>query len=149
MIAHVLLSFIVCFELIPSGSGAHSDYNRRVLAELRARRTGVKPQLQIEPSAAAEPSDAEAEGIPMRTRSLPVPALPPGCGGQWNTNPILSAAPHLLTSVPNGKLFQLDSVTPPILVAHAWGSHYEMGLALGQMLARPAKILLVRCALGT
>lgn len=76
--------------------------------------------------------------------SASVPPLPTGCGGQWNTNPILTAAPRLLTSVPNGKLFQLDAVSPPILVAHAWGSHYEMGLALGQMLARPASILLVR-----
>ena len=117
--------------LIPTCSGADLRFANLYsdLAKFRARHRS--PQDLQSPQ----------KSLPS-TASLP--PLPSGCGGQWNTNPILTAAPRLLTSVPNGKLFQLDSVSPPILLAHAWGSHYEMGFALGQMLSRPASILMVR-----
>ncbi len=56
------------------------------------------------------------------------PPVPEGCGGHWNTNPIITTAPRLLSTVPNGKLFLADTVQPPLLVLHVWGSHYEMGV---------------------
>lgn len=34
----------------------------------------------------------------------------------------------------NGKLYLADVVEPPIRVVHVWGSHAEMGLAIGQLL---------------
>lgn len=56
------------------------------------------------------------------------------CNGTANKWPVLTAPPRLVRSVPNGKLFVLDGVSPPISVLHLWGTPYEKGLAQGLLL---------------
>lgn len=49
-----------------------------------------------------------------------------------------------LRSVPNGKLYLADGVEPPIRIVHVWGSHTEMGVALGQLLREEIPVFIER-----
>lgn len=62
---------------------------------------------------------------------------PLGCTGRSNQLPLWQESPAFVLQVPQGKLYRVDSVTPPIYVAHVWGSAYQMGYAHGQMLKEP------------
>lgn len=62
---------------------------------------------------------------------------PLGCTGTPNMYPIWDEQPTLLKEVPQGRLYRVDSVSPPILVTHLWGSAYQMGYAHGQLLKEP------------
>lgn len=56
------------------------------------------------------------------------------CNGTANKWPVLTTPPRLVRSVPNGKLFVLDGVSPPIRVLHLWGTPYAKGVAQGLLL---------------
>lgn len=60
-----------------------------------------------------------------------------GCSGTSNQHPIWNEDPKFVLQVPNGKLYEVASVTPSIYVAHLFGTAYEMGYAHGQMLKTP------------
>lgn len=70
--------------------------------------------------------DVNAAGNVFREKPL-------GCSGDWNTHAIVTDPPVYVKQVKNGKLYLLDKVTPPIRVMHLWGSHYDMGYAMGQL----------------
>eukprot|EP01125_Pyxidicula_operculata_P021953 TRINITY_DN878_c0_g1_i1.p1 TRINITY_DN878_c0_g1~~TRINITY_DN878_c0_g1_i1.p1 ORF type:complete len:425 (+),score=84.40 TRINITY_DN878_c0_g1_i1:435-1709(+) len=63
------------------------------------------------------------------------------CDGTANNNPISTADPVLIKTVPNGKLFHAGEVQPPVGVMHVWGTAYEMGYAQGLMLKDQAEDL--------
>jgi hypothetical protein len=67
----------------------------------------------------------------------PVPTDSLGCSGTSNQLPIWQNDPKFVLEVPNGKLFEVASVTPSIYVAHVYGTPYEMGYAHGLMLKTP------------
>lgn len=66
------------------------------------------------------------------------------CGGTPNQLPIVTNTPTLVRTVQNGKLYQVGSpiVDPPLLIAHLYGTPYEMGLAHGQLLKKEINALL-------
>lgn len=59
---------------------------------------------------------------------------PAGCKGTRNPLPPITGSPVLIKTVPNGKLFMDYSVDAPIRLAHVYGSAYQMGFAMGQLL---------------
>jgi hypothetical protein len=77
---------------------------------------------------------------------LPASALAAYCGGspdpnaQPNALPVYTAAPTLVASVQNGKLFSAGDVAGGynFSLVHVFGSAYEMGFAQGQLL--PAEV---------
>jgi hypothetical protein len=62
----------------------------------------------------------------------------PRCHGTVNQHAVVTTAPVLLKSVKNGQLLQVPinngGVSPPLLVAHVYGSAFEMGEAAGSLL---------------
>ena len=65
----------------------------------------------------------------------------PSPDAQQNTNPINTAAPVFVKSVPNGKLFNVGAGDDVIPLVHLWGTPYQKGYAHGQLLADRAKAL--------
>ena len=64
------------------------------------------------------------------------------CTGTPNTIPPGVGKPKLLKQVPNGKLFDANSgVEPRLLVAHVFGTPYEMGKAHGALLKDEIAVL--------
>lgn len=67
------------------------------------------------------------------------------CSGTPNTQPIITDEPTFIREVTNGKLFSVDGggiLSPPLLVAHMWGTAYEMGYAYGELLKNESVSLL-------
>lgn len=76
-------------------------------------------------------------GFTQATKNTAAQKDPMGCTGSSNTFPIWDEQPTLVKEVPQGRLYRVDSVSPPILVTHLWGSAYQMGYAHGQLLKEP------------
>ena len=70
-------------------------------------------------------------------------ALQPGglayCTGTANSHPIETRRPTFVRAVPNGKLFVVDTVDPPINVVHLYGTAFAMGAAQGALLGPSMK----------
>ena len=67
------------------------------------------------------------------------------CTGVPNTLAVITEEPTLITEVTNGKLYQVDGdgvLSPPLSIAHMWGTPYEMGFAYGQLLKDQVVVLL-------
>lgn len=63
----------------------------------------------------------------------------PGCGGKGpNKYPIITAAPTLMRSCPNGKLFLGGdaSLNQSFYILHVWGNATQQGTAYGTLLAK-------------
>ena len=64
------------------------------------------------------------------------------CKGTPNTHPIIASAPQPLRRVANGALFAVEvgGGAPPLLIAHVYGSAYEMGKAQGELLRNEIRV---------
>lgn len=60
-------------------------------------------------------------------------AAPPRCPGTPSALPIHTAAPVLVNTVPNGKLYLGGNGTDSFYIQHLYGTYYNMGLAHGQL----------------
>lgn len=65
-----------------------------------------------------------------------------GCRGTPNPFPPRPSNATFLRSVPNGKLYLDTSVHPPLRIVHAWGSAFDMGVAIGKLLADDLRVFL-------
>jgi hypothetical protein len=61
-------------------------------------------------------------------------AVPKNCKGRPNLQPIYTNPPQLVRTVPNGKLYVVSDVNPPLRVVHLYGTPYQMGYAQGLLL---------------
>jgi len=59
---------------------------------------------------------------------------PLDCTGTVNSIPFIDEAPTHVRSVANGDLYQINSIQPPLLVAHVYGSPKERGIAQGMLM---------------
>jgi len=55
------------------------------------------------------------------------------CSGRPNAFTPIASRETLVAAVPNGKLFRDDQVNPPMHFIHVYGTPYEMGFAMGQL----------------
>lgn len=66
-----------------------------------------------------------------------------GCpGNKPNTLPLVTAAPKLVSTTTNGKLYMSYEVNPPIRVLHVYGDAYERGYAAGTLLKEDLSVFL-------
>jgi len=66
------------------------------------------------------------------------------CAGSPNFLPIITQEPVMIKQVPNGMLYTVDGngvISPPLSIAHLYGTAHEMGLAYGELLADQIKNL--------
>ncbi|CAK8694659.1 unnamed protein product [Clavelina lepadiformis] len=65
----------------------------------------------------------------------------PDADAQPNMNPINKAAPKLVASIKNGKLYKVPG-NSVLNVLHVWGTPYEMGYAHGTLLKKEASMFM-------